>query len=241
MDTVIGWLDSTNKRPSFVTLYFHEPDSAGHKDGLDAPQLAEAVKQVDNVVGRLVDDIQRLKLHDVVNLVIVSDHGMAELSPERVITLGDFTDMSKVQVDFSGPVTGLRPRDGNVDVLYATLKAKEKHFRLYRREQMPERYHFRSNDRIPPLVLIADEGWFITPRTAAEQAERTLLKATHGFDPELESMGGLFIAQGAAFRRGVTIGPVENVHVYNLLCATLGLQPAANDGDNRLVKNVLAK
>jgi predicted AlkP superfamily pyrophosphatase or phosphodiesterase len=239
VDTVLGWLDNTNKRPSFVTLYFHEPDSAGHKDGLDAPQLAEAVTQVDNAVGRLVEGIHRLRLGDVVNLVIVSDHGMVELSSDRVITLGDYTDMTKVQVDFSGPATGLRPRDGNVDGLYAALKAKEKHFRLYRREQMPERYHFRNNDRIPPLVLIADEGWFITPRSAVEQAERTLLKATHGFDPELESMGGVFIAQGAAFRRGVTIGPVENVHVYNLLCATLGLKPAANDGDNRLATEVL--
>ena len=240
VDTVLGWLETSNKRPSFVTLYFHEPDSAGHRDGVDSPQLAEAVTQVDNAVGRLVDGIQRLKLAEVVNLVIVSDHGMAELSPDRVITLGDYTDMSKVQVDFSGAVTGLRPRDGNVDALYAVLKTKEKHFRLYRREQMPKRFHFRDNDRIPPLVLVADEGWFITPRTTAEQAERTFLKATHGFDPELKSMGGVFIAQGAAFRRGVTIAPVENVHVYNLLCTTLGLKPARNDGDERLVKEVVA-
>jgi hypothetical protein len=66
-------------------------------------------------------------------------------------------------------------------------------------------------------------------------------KATHGFDPKLKSMGATFIAAGPAFRRGVTIAPVENVHIYNLLCATLGLTPAPNDGDDRLVKNVLVK
>jgi len=242
VDTVLGWLEQpVEKRPSFVTLYFHEPDSAGHHDGVNSPQLAEAVKQVDNAVGRLMDGIQRLKLDDTVNLVIVSDHGMAELSPDRVITLGDFVDMSKVQVDFSGATAGLRPRDGNVGALHAALKKKEQHFRLYRREEMPNRLHFRDNDRIPPLVLIADEGWYITQRTAAEQAGRNLQKTTHGFDPELASMGGILIAQGLAFRRGVTIAPVENVHVYNLLCATLGLQPAPNDGDLRLAKEVLAK
>jgi len=34
---------------------------------------------------------------------------------------------------------------------------------------------------------------------------------------------------------------VENVHIYNLLSAILGLKPAPNDGDNQLVERVLAK
>jgi len=242
VDTVLGWLQQpADKRPSFVTLYFHEPDSAAHHDGVASPQVAEAVAFVDNALGRLTAGIQQLKLEDLVNLVIVSDHGMADLSPDRVIALGDLVDMSKVQTDFSGATAGLRPLDGGVDALYAALKKKEKHFRVYRREKMPSRLHFRANDRIPPLVLIADEGWFITPRTAEDQAKRTLLKATHGFDPQLTSMGGIFIASGPAFRQGVTIPAVENIHVYNLLCATLGLQAAANDGDDRLTKKVLAK
>ena len=242
VDTVLDWLEQpTEKRPSFVTLYFHEPDSAAHHDGVASPQVAEAVALVDSALGRLTTGIRQLQLEDTVNLVVVSDHGMADLSTDRVIALGDLVDMSKVQTDFSGATAGLRPLDGNVDALYAALKKKEKHFRIYRREQIPKRFHFRDNDRIPPLVLIADEGWFITPRTAEDQAKRTLLKATHGFDPELASMGGVFIANGPAFQRGKTIAPVENIHVYNLLCATLGLKPAPNDGDDRLTKKVLTK
>lgn len=242
VDTVLGWLEQpVEKRPSFVTLYFHEPDSAAHHDGVNSPQVANAVALVDNALGRLTAGIERLQLTNVVNLVIVSDHGMADLSTNRVIALGDLVDMSLVQTDFSGATAGLRPLDGSVDTLYAALKKKAKHFRIYRREQMPKRFRFRANDRIPPLVLIADEGWFITPRTAEDQAKRTLLKATHGFDPELASMGGIFIANGPAFQRGKTIASVENIHVYNLLCATLGLKPAPNDGDDRLAKKVLQR
>jgi hypothetical protein len=37
----------------------------------------------------------------------------------------------------------------------------------------------------------------------------------------------------------VVIDPVENIHLYRLLCAVLGLQPAPNDGDDRLVKSAL--
>ena len=52
-------------------------------------------------------------------------------------------------------------------------------------------------------------------------------------------MGGIFIAHGPAFKSGVVVEPVENIHIYNLLCAALALKPAPNDGDDRLVKSVL--
>ncbi len=144
-----------------------------------------------------------------------------------------------MQVNFSGAVAGLRPLDGNVNALYENFAGKENHFHVYRRENMPERFHFREGERIPPVILLADEGWYISKEMP--KPGRNLLKATHGFDPRLESMGAIFIASGPAFRHGVVIPPVENVNIYNLLCATLGLKPAPNDGDDRLVKSALAK
>lgn len=241
-DLGLAWLDQpAEKRPSLVMLYFHQVDSVGHKHGPNSPEAAAAVAQVDEAIGRLVAGIHRLKLDNVVNLVIVSDHGMAEISPERTIALGDFVDLKTVQVDFSGAVVGLRPLDGNVDALYQAFKTREKHFQTYRRETMPEQYHFRDNARIPPVVLLADDTWYFSKRTSREPSTREMNKATHGYDPELDSMGATFIAWGPAFRHGETIAPVENVHIYNLLCATLGLKPAPNDGDDRLVKEVLAK
>jgi hypothetical protein len=54
-------------------------------------------------------------------------------------------------------------------------------------------------------------------------------------------MGATFIARGPAFRHGVVIPPFENVEVYNLLCAVLGLKPAPNDGDDSLARLSLAR
>jgi hypothetical protein len=54
-------------------------------------------------------------------------------------------------------------------------------------------------------------------------------------------MGALFVASGPAFKRGLEIPKVENIHIYNLLCAVLGIKPAPNDGDDRLVKAALAR
>ncbi|MGI8966918.1 MAG: nucleotide pyrophosphatase/phosphodiesterase family protein, partial [Limisphaerales bacterium] len=223
------------KRPNLLLTYFHHVDSAGHHDGIESPKMVEAVKQVDDAIGQLIEGIHQRKLDDIANLIIVSDHGMKEISTNRIIALGDFVDLEKVQVDFSGALAGLRPLDGNTNALYDAFKSKEKNFRTYRSETMPTRYHFTENKCIPPIILVADDGWYLRNHSSS------LNKATHGFDPELDSMAATFIASGTAFQKGVSLKPVENVHLYNLLCATLGLKPAPNDGDDRLVKEVLAK
>src|SRR6185503_3857742 len=204
VDIGLGWLDQpAEKRPSFVTLYFHHVDSVGHKQGTDSPEVAASVAQVDAAIGRLVEGLHRLKLDDAANLVIISDHGMANISPDRTIALGDFMDFKKVQVDFSGALAGLRPLDENVDALFKSCKEKEKHFKTYRAENMPAEYHFTKNPRIPPIVLLADDGWYLAKRASGEAPTREMNKATHGFDPQLPSMGATFIAWGPAFRHEV--------------------------------------
>ena len=45
----------------------------------------------------------------------------------------------------------------------------------------------------------------------------------------------------AAFRRGVRLAEADNVEVYNLLCAVLGITPAANDGTAKLTHAALRR
>jgi predicted AlkP superfamily pyrophosphatase or phosphodiesterase len=239
VDEGLAWLAQTNQRPSFVTLYFHEVDTESHHHGVESPQVAQAVAQVDKAIDRLMIGLHRLQLDDNANVIIVSDHGMTDLSTNRIIVLSDYVALNSVQVDATGAIAGLRPLDGNVDTLYAEFAGKENHFKVYRRENMPARFHYTDSLRIPPVVLVADEGWYIS-RLPLDPT-KIFESATHGFDPELESMGATFIAYGPAFRHGVTLPPTQNVNIYNLLCATLNLTPASNDGDDSLVTEVLAK
>ena len=105
---------------------------------------------------------------------------------------------------------------------------------------MPERLHFRDNRRIPPIILIADEGWSIVKRPLSLDTLRAgFLKATHGFDPALPSMGATFIASGPAFKHGVTVPAFDNVEIYPLLCKILDLKPEPNDSQDRLSEMVL--
>lgn len=239
--TVLEWLAlPAAERPQLITLYFHEADSAGHRFGPDSPQTAAAVLEVDTAIAQLLAGVHRLGLDAVTNLFIISDHGMTEVSLDRAIALSNLVKTAGVQVDFAGAVAGLRPPPGEVERVYAELTAQQKHFRVYRREEVPARLHFRSHRRIPPLVLIADEGWMLIKRPFLdERARENFLRATHGFDPELPSMGAAFIAWGPAIQRSRVLPPFESIHIYPLTCALLGLKPAPSDGDDRLVASVL--
>lgn len=243
VQTVLDWLARPPaERPRLITLYFHEADSAGHRYGPDSPETAAAVALVDQSLATLCEGVRRLGLEDAVNYVVVSDHGMAEVSPDRVIALDQMFDLDTVQVDFSGAVAGLRPLQGTAEDLFATFSAQAKNCQVFLRDDMPERLHFRSHRRIPPVVIIPDEGWMVVrsvPRS--EGARKGFLRATHGFDPALPSMGALFLASGPALRRGVVVPPFDNVHIYPLVCALLGLEPAPNQGDLRVAERAVRK
>ena len=133
----------------------------------------------------------------------------------------------------------LRPRPGREEEVYAALAGAHPHLQVYRKEDLPERLHYRDNPRIPPIIGLADEGWSITSRSRQSRRRDRHLGANHGYDNQLISMSATFIATGPAFKQGLVVPPFENIHIYELLCALLGLEPAPNDGDYGVVKGML--
>jgi predicted AlkP superfamily pyrophosphatase or phosphodiesterase len=237
LDELMGWLHlPAERRPAVITFYLEETNSIGHKFGPDSPELTAAIKLQDGRIGTL---LERLRADGIAaNLVIVSDHGMTPISVERVILLDDYLKQPEVQVDFDGPVAGLRPLAGDVESMLHAL-APLQHARAYRAEDLPARFHVAAGPRIPPVWIVPEEGWEIYFRSHFETYRKTFNHGDHGYDPAFTSMHGIFIANGPSFLRGVELPEMENIHVYNLLCAALGLKPAPNDGDNRLVRAVL--
>jgi predicted AlkP superfamily pyrophosphatase or phosphodiesterase len=240
VDGLLAWLDlPAAQRPSFCTLYFDVVDHAGHDFGPDAPETAAAVRDVDVAIDRLLAGLGARGLRDAANLVIVSDHGMTAIVPGGYVYLDDLVDFKAVQGDFAGTQAGLRPHTGTAAELVARIrKGQPAHVQVCLREDLPEHLHYRDNPRIPPVLLLADEGWEVSTRQFVASRRRPE-RGDHGYDPALKSMGATFIANGPAFRHGTVLPPFENIQVYNLLCAVLGLRPAPNDGDDRLVRSAL--
>jgi predicted AlkP superfamily pyrophosphatase or phosphodiesterase len=243
VDQVLNWLDlPAPERPTLITLYFEDTDTAGHADGPDSRAVREAVRRTDGYLGRLLNGLTRRGLTDAVNVVIVSDHGMAAVDTSRVIVLDDYISLDDVEVVDINPTLGVFPRPGKEEPVYRALAKAHPRLSVYRKPQTPEQWRYRDHPRIPPIVGVVDEGWQIALRgTVADVIARRIRTSAgqHGYDPMLMSMRGIFVAAGPAFKRGATVAPFENVHIYNALTEILELTPAPNDGDPAVARSLL--
>ena len=243
VDQLIEWLGQPQAtRPTFLTMYFSDVDTAGHRYGPETPETRDAVLRVDTAFDRLRLGIERLGIPNV-NYIVLSDHGMSALSRDRVIVLDDYLDLSTVEVLDSSPILGLSPKPGiSAAAVYAALHGKHPALEVYTRSTLPAQYKLTNHPRMPEIIGIADDGWNITTRRRQQEEERRddpESGGTHGYDPKHRSMHGLFIAAGPRFKVGLTVPAFENINVYELMCRVLGLKPAPNDGDGRVTAGFL--
>ena len=190
VSTTLRWLrQPEDQRPSFLTLYFSDLDTAGHGHGPESGEVRDAVARVDRSLAHLVHGVGQAGLSDRVHYIVVSDHGMAALSPDRVIVLDEFVDPATVDVVDWIPVLALSPRDGDVDGLMTKLRGRHPALTVYRSTDLPARYGLAGHPRIPPVIAIPDEGWFVTSRremAAWTAGGRHAPGGTHGYDPQLD-------------------------------------------------------
>jgi predicted AlkP superfamily pyrophosphatase or phosphodiesterase len=238
---VLGWLEQPpSERPGFLTLYFEDVDDGAHMFGPEPSEgLGAALNIVDHAVERLIQGLELRGLESSVDLLIISDHGMSATSRDRVILLDDYVDPEDANVVDWSPILGLWPSEEKIDAVYRSLAGAHPNLAIYRREDIPQRFAFANHERIPLIVGISDDGWSITTRKHFNSCPRCFDGGSHGYDQWLNSMGGLLIAHGPSFRRQAKIGPIENFHLYNVMCAVLGIEPAKNSGDPMLVRELL--
>ncbi|MEG8040528.1 ectonucleotide pyrophosphatase/phosphodiesterase [Sphingomonas sp. LR60] len=239
VDALIDWLRRpAAMRPHFLTLYFDAVDTAGHQFGPADPRTMQAVAQVDTAIGQLMSDLAALG--QPANLVIVADHGMAATDTRRTIALDTIVPATDARVVESGPYATLAPLPGRDAAVAAALLRPHPHMQCWRKEQIPARFHYGRNPRIPAFLCLGEDGpgggWSIA-KTAPTRQEST---GSHGFDNDAADMRALFIANGPAFRAGKHLATFDNVDVAPLLRDLLGL-PAGQglDGDDRPFRGVL--
>ncbi|HJW45299.1 MAG TPA: ectonucleotide pyrophosphatase/phosphodiesterase [Lysobacter sp.] len=232
VDTVLGWLsEPAATRPRFTTLYFDALDHAGHGFGPDAPQTRTTISEIDTAIGRLLAGLSSRELEQRVNVVIVSDHGMAAMPAGQAIAIEDMVAPVDARRVTSGEVVGFAPLPGRERSAEARLLGKHAHYECWRKSELPPHWHYGTHPRIPPIVCQTDVGWEAIPRQSLDARAKKGTRGAHGFAPESPTMRALFIAQGPAFRSGATLPPFDNVDVYPLLAKLIGIAPAANDGD----------
>jgi predicted AlkP superfamily pyrophosphatase or phosphodiesterase len=245
VDSVLAWFDLPgDKRPTIITLYFSDTDGAGHGYSPDSDQVRDAVRKVDGNIARLMDGLKKRKIDKKVNIIIVSDHGMAALDQNNAVVMDEYFDFDDAErIIWTGEIVQIFPKEGKEDAIMSGLQKPGIRTKCWRKKDVPERLNYKHGARVAPIVCSSDLGWMMTSRERYEAMKKrddfNRTRGAHGYDNKYQEMQATFIAHGKAFKKGKVVEPFENVEVYNILCKILGLSPAPNSGNLDRVRAML--
>lgn len=105
-------------------LYWEQPDEMGHILGPDNPHMESVITGVDNLLSYLVRELKRAELWDTLNVIITSDHGMAQLSRERIIELDQYVDRDLYTMIDHSPTVAILPVEGRKQYIWVLLEGR---------------------------------------------------------------------------------------------------------------------
>ncbi len=238
VDSVISWLQLPKKeRPHLILLYFHQPDSKGHKFGPDSKEVKDAIVKMNGIMKRLFTGINSLPIKNEVNVIITSDHGMANISKDRVVDFTKYINPKYVDRVVGGnPLYNIWAKKQYVDSVNKALK-NVKHLRCWENGKLPKRLHYGKNERAGTHTVVADLGWSIKYGKTRKISDG----GTHGYDNKYKEMHAIFYAIGPNFKQGYKSKTIRNVDIYPLIANILGLKTGKIDGKFGRVKKLLRK
>jgi len=230
VDQILSWLDLPQaRRPQLLTLYFDQYDVAAHLSGARSEPALASLREIDAALARLQAGLRARGLHGRTDLIVLSDHGMADVPRDNIRFLDDRLDASAYELRSWGTLVGIVPKPGRSDEVERAFLGQQDHYRCWRRTELPAAWRYGRHPRVAPIVCQSEVGWRV--QTRANDRWSQPVRGEHGYAPEDPTMRSVFVASGPAFRNGVVLAPFDNVDIYPLLAHLLDVTPAANDGD----------
>uniref|UniRef100_A0A8D0L6I9 Autotaxin n=1 Tax=Sphenodon punctatus TaxID=8508 RepID=A0A8D0L6I9_SPHPU len=248
--TILQWLTlPDNERPYVYAFYSEQPDAAGHRFGPFGSDMIVSLRDIDRIVGQLMDGLKQLRLHRCVNVIFVGDHGMEDTTCERTEYLNNYLSNMDELYLVPGSLGRIRPRansniryDPKTIVANLTCRKPDQHFKPYLKPHLPKRLHYANNRRIEDVHLLVDRRWHVARKngdTYKRPSGKCFFYGDHGYDNKINSMQTVFIGYGPTFKFRTKVPPFENIELYNVMCDLLGLKPAPNNGTHGSLNHLL--
>ncbi|MFC2152237.1 ectonucleotide pyrophosphatase/phosphodiesterase [Bacteroidota bacterium] len=227
IEGVIEWLElPENERPHLIMWYIQEPDSKGHDVGPNHHETVEMVEYLDSLVGVFIQKIAALPIADNINVIVTSDHGMGEISEERVVYLDKLIQKDWIEhIDGGNPVYSIGAKEEFYDTIYSILSNSD-HLQIWKKEDVPERLHFSKSKRIKDFIVVADSSWSLSKSSK----KKSYSGGAHGYDNRNKDMHTIFYAYGPAFKKGYNHKSINAIDIYPLICKILKIEPKKVDG-----------
>lgn len=235
IDSVLKWLALPYaERPHLAMCYIEEADNCGHKFGPDSPEMSLSVQKIDSLVGYLMQGLSQLSFADSINVIIVSDHGMAPLDTAKYVNINNYIKANWIDTIICSPtISHIYCKKNFADIMLRSFNNIDG-VNVWKRSEIPQKYHYSLCERVGDVVVVADSGWYLTSKP-----EPIPINGLHGYSNFDKLMNGVFYAIGPNFKQGFDAPNLYNVDLYSLLCNILELKPANSDSQFDRIKCVL--
>ena len=245
---VFEWLQlPETERPRLITLYFSDMDNVGHRYGpSNDDQLKTALDRLDRELGALFEGLKSFDLD--INVVLVSDHGMADVPKDKLINLDQLTEGIDARIVNNGALAHLHLADPTrKSEVIQVLRQRAGNFTV---EDVASRESYQDISKYPArfgeILILPDLGYYLADERGIFRYQnssarfKTDVFGEHGFSPQYREMHGIFYANGPAIREGLKIDRFENIHIYPMICQILGLPiPKDIDGKAEVLEPIL--
>lgn len=242
LDKAVKLLHDTGAdHPRLIALYFDIPDHVAHFDGVAGAKTQAAVRDCDAIVGKLMAAIKSMPRGREGTLVVGTDHGMMDVGPMinsgRLMTQYDIK--GKVSADGASAFFYL-DKGESADRVQAALNVHPEAYTVYRRGHYPAFTHLGTGPRAGDLLLVAKPPyWIVDPSQVPGWASWLGVnrfwpaiftppvggvKATHGYDPRIVQMHGIFYAWGSGVSHE-EVKRLDMIDIHPTVMSLLGLQP----------------
>nr|XP_028592070.1 ectonucleotide pyrophosphatase/phosphodiesterase family member 2 isoform X3 [Podarcis muralis] len=248
--TILQWLTlPDNERPYAYAFYSEQPDIAGHRYGPFSSEMLHPLREIDKILGQLMDGLKQLNLHRCVNIIFVGDHGMEDAACERTEYLNNYLSNVDDIILIPGTLGRIRAKansnvryDPKAIVANLTCRKPDQHFKPYLKQHLPKRLHYANNRRIEDIHLLVERRWHVAKRPGdvfKKISGKCYFHGDHGYDNKINSMQTVFVGYGPSFKFRAKVPPFENIELYNVMCDLLGLKPAPNNGTHGSLNHLL--
>ncbi|CAF1069697.1 unnamed protein product [Adineta steineri] len=235
---IFDWFrESDRTRINLGVIYHNEPDETGHEYGPISNEMNTTLQDCDNYLGQLlqiIDNDEYLKTN--LNVIITSDHGMEEIKKNHTLKLKDYIDTSLCEVYGSRSFVNIFvPIKENIERIYDNLSVIS-NYEVYKKSDIPNEYHYRSNVRIGDILFVGKNGYDIYLPDDNSSIE---LHGDHGYDNRAKSMHPIFYGFGPVFKENMLAKSFRSVDIYPLMSYILKIKERETNGSFDDVKHIL--
>lgn len=217
---ILQWFDLPNgERPRLIMSYWAGADEVGHRRGLNRRAIVAQLRKQDDALLTLIEGLDLRDAWAATTLILVSDHGMTEVS--GFIDIESALERAGVPARvYGGAVARVHLRDERqIDQAERVLQAIE-HIEVYRPNALPPHFRFAWPGRNGHLVLTTDPPNVLS-------ADYSNLRGAHGYPPQHPDMKAAFFAMGRGVQAGARPGELRQIDLAATIAALLEVEPPA--------------